>query len=364
MNHPKISVIQTFILFTLVVGISNHVIVIPLLLQTAKRDAWISALVSIPVMAVWSAALFGVMKIAARESLYDWFRSRFGKLPAVIAVLPGVLLLTAILIVTLNDTANWTHDTYLPRTPLSISAAVILFAGFAAAWSGLRTIAVTAGLLLPAVVLLGFFVATVNVQFKDYGYLLPVFTSGMELSLKGAVYCLGGTVELVLLLFMLHHLNRSVRLPTLIGIVFVLGGLILGPCMGSIAIFGPSEAADQRYPAFEQWRMVLLGKFISHLDFFSIYQWLSGALIRLSFALFLLFDLLRLSRNPYRGWLMAGFCVGLFALVRLAPLEDPIFLRLLRDYYYPITTGLFCVYPFVLLLFMYPKRGVRTHAEA
>ncbi|XRD23741.1 hypothetical protein AABM34_14730 [Lysinibacillus fusiformis] len=65
-----------------------------------------------------------------------------------------------------------------------------------------------------------------------------------------------------------------------------------------------SEASKQRYPAYEEWGLVTIGRYIEHLDFFSIYQWLTGTFIRVSFLLYIVADLLKMTGDPKRIWQM------------------------------------------------------------
>jgi hypothetical protein len=59
---------------------------------------------------------------------------------------------------TLKDTTMWTYASCLPRTPQQvIAASLILLCGFAA-YSGIRAIALSPGILLPFVIIFGDFV--------------------------------------------------------------------------------------------------------------------------------------------------------------------------------------------------------------
>ncbi len=49
------------------------------------------------------------------------------------------------------------------------------------------------------------------------------------------------------------QINKKTGFKSLMLMCFILTGLTLGPLMESIAIFGPDEAANQRYPAYAQW---------------------------------------------------------------------------------------------------------------
>jgi len=352
----KINVVQAMFLFTLAVGITNHVIIVPLILHASRRDSWISALLAIPPLVVWTVVVYYVMKLTGQASLYHWFKRHYGKLVAWLVVAPLVLLCLAMLFVTIRDTTAWTKATYLQKTPYPVTVALFCFSGLFAAVAGLRTITIAAGVLLPAVVVFGFFVMDVNLQFKDYGYLLPVLTESFPNVLKGTLYTLGGLVEFVLMLGVQQHLDKKMRLSSFLLLTLAVTGLVFGPLIAAIAIFGPFEAADQRYPAFEQWRMVLVGKFISHLDFLSIYQWISGSLIRVSLAFYLMFDLLQLGRSKARIPLMAIVAVALTAAVSQSRLSDPAFFSFLGDYYFPALMYFFYAFPFVLLLLVLPKR--------
>ncbi|QMV44632.1 GerAB/ArcD/ProY family transporter [Cohnella cholangitidis] len=357
MPQSKINVVQAMFLLTLAVGITNHVIIVPLILQVSLRDSWISALIAIPPLILWTIILYFVMKLTKQQSLFEWFKSHYNAIVAWLIIVPLIALCVTIMFVTLRDTSSWTKVTYLPKTPYPITVSLYAICGLFAALAGLRTLAIAAGLLLPAVMAFGLFVMSVNFQFKDYSYLFPVFTHGYPPILHGTVYTLGGLVEFVMLLGIQHHLSKKVRLSSLLVLTLAVTGLVFGPIIAAIAIFGPQEAADQRYPAFEQWRMVLIGKFISHLDFLSIYQWTSGALVRLSLAFYLLFDLLKLSRNKWKGAWMLATAIALIIGVSSNKLSDSLFFHFLKQYYFPSVMAFFYGFPFLLLLLILIKRG-------
>lgn len=360
MPQIKINVIQTMLMFNLAIGITNHVIIVPLILQSAFRDSWISALLAIPPVILWTIVLYWVMKLTRQQSLFRWFREHYNAAIAWLVILPLVALCMMILFVTVRDTTIWTKMTYLPRTPYPITVMLFVGSGMIAAAAGLRTIAIAAGILLPGVVTFGLFVMSVNFQFKDYSYLLPLLANDASSILRGTQYTLGGLVEFILLIALQQHLSKKFRLSALLVLTLAVTGLVFGPLLAAITIFGPFEAADQRYPAFEQWRMVMLGKFISHLDFLSIYQWLSGSLVRVALAFYLLFDLLQLAGRKLRLPLMALAGCLLVVIASDSRISDPAFLHFISQYYFPITMAFFYAFPFILLLMIIPKRG-KTH---
>lgn len=177
--------------------------------------------------------------------------------------------------------------TYLPQTPKSVVAAIFILLGLFIASSGVRSIAITSGILLPLVWILGYFVMAANFPYKDYSKMFPVFTQGAGPILQAMIYAGGGFMEVFILIFIRHHISKPVRFGTWILLDFILCGL-LGPLLGAIATYGPVESANQRFPAFEQWRLVVIGKYIAHIDFLALYQWLSGAFIRIALALYII----------------------------------------------------------------------------
>jgi len=328
----KITLFQAYILIIVAVGILNHVIIVPILLTAAKRDAWLSVLVTLAVAPVWVACLSYIIKDMNGTPFRVWLARQFGKTLARMMLLIFSAYLFFMGIISLKDTVTWTVASYLPQTPVLAIVLATVIGCVLAANAGLRSLAILAGILLPVVIVLGEFVMSANFKYKDYHLLFPVMEFGMTPILNGMVYAAGGHLELMGLLFFQEHLSKRPKFGSLMIVSVLLAGLILGPLMGAIAIFGPDAAAEQRYPAFEQWRMVQLGQYLAHLDFFSIYQWLSGTFIRVSLALFLMVDIWK-PRNRWT-WLAAAGLAMIVAIIW--PLSDARFLNLLRDVYFPV----------------------------
>ena len=140
----------------------------------------------------------------------------------------------------------------------------------------------------------------------------------------------------------------------MLGLVLI--GLTLGPLLGSIAIFGPEEAANQRYPAYEEWRLLKIGMYIQHVDFFSIYQWLSGGFIRISFGLYIIGQLFSFKNEKKRNVLIGISSLITFVAV-LLPISDIEFVRFLQNVYFHLTFLFLLSFSIVLGLLVFLKRG-------
>ncbi|MNI11427.1 Spore germination protein [compost metagenome] len=333
-KSKKITVLQAYMILMLSIGVSNHVLLIPLVLQAAKRDAWISILVAgVPIL-ILSTIWYALIRKTKQQHILTWIQQHFGvSLAWIVRALVMVLLILTAWI-GIKDTVNWTKITYLPQTPLWAIALALCILCYFAANLGLPTIAISSGVLLPFVVILGFFVMSVNFTHKNYSMLTPSFTHGYQPVLHGAITALEAFGELIILLFMQHHISSKIKIMPLLVLTMILIGLALGPLMGAIAIYGPFEAADMRYPAFEQWRMVSVGKFVTHLDFLSIYQWLAGSFIRISLSLFILVDLFCFQSKKTRTAAILIISL-LFFIMSQIPLSDMTLLHIEKKFLFP-----------------------------
>jgi len=345
-----IGIIPSFSIIALAVGLMNHVMVIPSLLQEAQRDAWLSVLAVILPYTIWTLLLYYIMKKTKQQQISSWLRENYGTAISIVFRAFFIAYLFSLMVMTVKDTVIWTHASYLPRTPQLVLSASLVLLCCSAAQAGLRSIAITSGILLPFVIVFGDFVMSTNLPKKHYSLLTPMMEHGVEPILKGCIYVGGGLIELIIILLFQHRLKTAIRPWSLCLLAIFLVILVFGPVTGAIAEFGPVEAAKLRYPAYEEWRLVQVGKYIRHVDFLSIYQWLSGAFVRISMSLFLLVELLPANqhKNIRHVWLtMLG--IAMVVLVEL-PISDMQYAGFLKHIYLPLSLGL--VVGVSLLLFI------------
>ncbi|MGO0060757.1 GerAB/ArcD/ProY family transporter [Brevibacillus fluminis] len=360
MIQKRISPMLLYCTIMLSIGISNHVLLIPLLLHVAKRDAWVGALLAFIPLLLWGMLLLSMLKRLRGRNLMEWIKIRYG--PFLWLIITGLMAceFSLMALICFRDLVTWSQVTYLPRTPRIIVALTFIGICFFAARKGIRAIALSAGLLLPAVIVFGDFVAAANFQVKDYSLLLPVFTHGYRPTITAMLYTMSGLFEIMFILFIQHHVSKPLKPLALFLLSFILVMLTIGPLTGAIAIFGPFEAAMMRYPAFEQWRMVTLGKFISHLDFFSIYQWISGAFIRTSLMLYLTLDIIGLASKRAKTCTLTAIC-ALFLVFIMIPDSDSYFLKRLEYLYFPISFGLILFVGLLLFALVMLAKGTEEH---
>ncbi|WP_409345799.1 endospore germination permease [Paenibacillus sp. MBLB4367] len=358
----KINTVQLFMLVMMSAGLMNHVTLIPILLSVSGRDAWVAAVANVIPYLLWIWLLVRLIKAKGERPLFDWLSSKAGK--AVAWILTSVMCLNLFVqaFLTLQETIVWTISSYLPGSSQMILACGLVIVSSIAANVGLQAIAITAGILLPGVVLLGFFVAGANIPNKDYGRLLPVTIDGLKPVWRGMMYAGAAYMELFLVFLLSHRISSKIRYRHMALLGLILVGLTLGPLMGAIAEFGPEEAARLRYPAFEQWRLIHFKRYLEHLDTFSIYQWLSGAFIRISICLFMIGELLPIQKAKTRSTTLIALSVALLLCIAI-PLTDYDYFRFIVSFVFPSAFLLLLAATAVLSILTLLKRGGASHEQ-
>ncbi|GGF98999.1 endospore germination permease [Paenibacillus aceti] len=336
-SSGKINVIQIFMIIMLFNGLLSHVIVNPILLDASHRDAWISVLLTAVLFIPWSVLIVYIMKKSDRQPLQQWLAQQTSPLLSWIMLIPVVILLFIIGNMTITQTTVWTVSNYLPATPQNLIIFALLLVCHYSAMHGMTAIAIGSGILLPAVLTLGYFVSISNMPEKDWLLLLPILEHGMGPVVNGMVYVGGAFAELFLILLFQHHLKKTMRPWHIILLSLLLVYISLGPLIGAITEFGPEESAKQMVSPYEQWRLVKLGNYVEHVDFLSVFQWLAGATIRISLAQFMIAELFAYQNPRLRKWIIRlistiylilaialkqynTFYLGLFKLVLVATL--------------------------------------------
>lgn len=336
MNRDSISVIHVILISMTAIGLKNHVTILPPLLKEVGRDGWMSVLLASLLMLPWGFLFLYIHNKSNQGQINKWLKQRIGKIFSIIFMSTLGIFLIVLAAFTMRETLQWINATFLSKTPIVILLIIYTILCVSLAASNLQTIAITNAIVLFGVVIFGFFVAFTNIQVKEYYLLRPFFEHGFQPILKGAVYPASGIVELVLLLFIQHKIKDRIRFIHYLVIIFILMGLTLGPLIGAITEFGPDEASKQLFPAYEEWRLVTIGRFIEHIDFLSIYQWLTGAFIRVGMILYIIVHMFNLEGKKKQIWgLVAPVFITICLLVLV--MEDQIFVNLKGNYMLPIT---------------------------
>ncbi|CAN7416965.1 endospore germination permease [Paenibacillus sp. LjRoot153] len=334
MKNGSITFLQTSMMFMLSVGLLNHVIIIPLVLEKSQRDSWISVLLAGAFFMIWVVLLYSAISKNREIRFFQWVKLTYGATISYLLAGIACLYLLTLSTITLKETVTWIHLSISTRTPTLVIAVALLIVCAFNAYKGIESIANTAAIFLPLVVILGFYVSIANYPNKDYSLLKPYLEHGMMPVWHGVIYVEAGLIEMSLLLFMQHHIRTRISYMSLVYLALILLVLTLGPLIGAIIEFGPTQASHLRFPAYEEWRLVTIGHFIEHMDFLSIYQWFSGAFLRISLTLFLINDILNIVKKGKKLFFLTLTCA--IQLIAISwPFSDPKFINLITEILLP-----------------------------
>ncbi|MDV2886598.1 endospore germination permease [Alkalihalophilus pseudofirmus] len=340
-----------FIVF-LSIGLFAHVQVIPALLSVSHRDSWISILLTIFLWLVWAFVIYKILRLLYKKDI-PVFLKKQSKSPGwyYVITLPFATYLFFGVIITIKDIAYWSQLTYAPNLSIWIINGLLLLFCFFCVRSGFNTIGNVSLLILPLVAFLGFFVATANIPKKHYELLLPLFENGLIPTFQGLTYTSLPIMEFFILFFIHSHFKKNFSYKSILVIGLLIIGLMLGPTVGTIVEFGPEYSSLFRYPAYEQWRILTIGKYFSNVDFFATFQWLSGGIVRISLFLFVLLNIFKndkrkTSKNVYVLFLLTY-------LISILPIDPYLFYDWIFTYYFPIALFVLVIHTLFLLIILY-----------
>lgn len=342
-RSDKISFAQLFMMFALMNGLASHVIVNPMILDASGRDSWLAAAAAGGGFLLWIVPIWWIMRRTKQQEWRGWLLRRYHPIVGWLLLLPLGVHLYMIGGMTVIHTSTWQITNYLPTNPkVMLVVSLVAFCSVLSLW-GLRCIAIASGVLLPIVVLLGFFVSFYNSPSKDYALLTPIMEHGPQPIIHGMVYAGAGFIELVALMAVQHRLKTKIKLWHLLAYGAFSTFITIGPLIGAITEFGPTEAAHQMISPYEQWRLVQIGQFIEHLDFLSIFQWLSGACVRTSLAVYLLLELMHL-KGPKARYSIMLIIMASYIVIALLPIDEYAFYLWLLHYYMPFSLVILLIF--------------------
>lgn len=357
---------QLFLLLVLSTGLLNHVILIPNLLTAAGRDSWLSVIIAYPIALVFLWLVYYIVKNSPSEGFFFMVQNRLGNMFSYFLRAPVFLFLFISAYVTFRDLMIWLSAYFLAEAPIIMINIVLIIVCCIVTLSGVKTMAIASGLLLPIVVLLGLFIALTNTSFKDPSLLFPVLTDGYIPLFRGIIYVLAGLLELYIVVLLQPFSQEPITFKQLLILITVLTGLIFGPLSATIMEFGVIESVNFRYPAYEQWRVLNIGEYISNLDFFALYQWLSGALIRIGLFMYLLGHSLSRKKREYRlNPKLVGMMYFLLLGVALIKVESFTFYQIIYLYVFPVTLAFFLIQILLsaFIIFVLKKRDKQHEKE-
>ncbi|GGI12677.1 GerAB/ArcD/ProY family transporter [Gottfriedia solisilvae] len=351
MNNEKIFISAALILVLLSSILMNHFLMIPALFDIVGRDAWISVVIAFPALLVWLCILYYIMKKTEQKSITLLIKQRYGNIAYYIIVIPLLAFLLINSYIALKSISSWIAITYLPKTPQMVIEVCLLIICTYCAFAGITSLAVISVFLFPFILFFELFLDGANIQFMHITWMKPMLQNGWNPILKGSFYIAGGYIELLFILLVQHNIKKRVKFWQLL----FLGSLILlsslFPLFYSISLFGPQLSEKMRFPVYEQWRLLGIGQFIQHVDFISVYQFMSCSFIRIALTIYLSIDILNIKSKRNQKNLLWSISFALF-VVACIPITNLKLHSFIKNNYFPIFVPVIFFISILLVLFV------------
>lgn len=346
---------ETLFLLLMTIPIMGHVVILPLLLDVAGRDAWIAIIVSLPPAFIFAYAIYKIKKIFPAKSVNDIILICLGKWTGAGLIVIFVLYFLFLTILSFAALVDFVYIVFLPETPRV--AIALWFCPFFiyAALKGVKRIALTASLLTFIAMITGHVITLLNTPKKDWNQLLPLLEYGWNPVFIGALALTSIWMELLLLLCVpIKNLEQKCFFLLWVVGILLNGLMMFSTTTGVTTVFGLAQADNFVYPAEEIVRYISLG-FIDRFDVYGLILMLFGVYIRCSLYSRLAYDLAKpLLAHPAAR----KFCFGIMAAVIFLATLFIANERFRLDGAMIVYTYFIALYPipFVLLLLSHQKK--------
>jgi spore germination protein KB len=277
MDKAVISRTQAFMLGISGITVSGHLLFIPVVLNLAGRDAWVSlALALIPAMYIG----YVTASLACRfpgKTIVEYVQTILGKWPGRAVGWLIVFYFFHDLTLSVRGFGEFYNSAIAPRTPILVYLIGIIILAVYAIRSGVEVLARTNQLLLAFLIPLGITASLLTIKNKDYLNLLPVMEYGVKPALGGMVSLMSlfTTIFVLGMVFPFVRSTRNLKRNSLIAMALLVV-MFIGPLTGAIATFGPERSIGLNFPTFLMIRDIKVGQ-LQRLDLIAVLLWSLGS---------------------------------------------------------------------------------------
>ena len=335
--------------------VMSHLYIIPIVLEIAGRDGWLSSIFLLVVGLITVSIYTGLGRCMPGKSLMEISCILLGNfLGKVIGLLYSVYFLIPPAI-TLRGLMDFMNISFMPYTPPFVFALIFLLIGTYATFTGLESIARANEMILPLLILTGIMLSVMTFPNKDYQRLFPVLENGTGPVLRGSVPLLALFGEIVVICMLKPTVKYASFWGSNIVTVLIISLLLIGPLTGPVAVFGKEVASRLYYPTFSQLDYIV--EFFENLRWASVFMWMLGSFGRVSLYYYVsalgLSQVLGISEYKKLIWPVGITILGLSLFV----FPSSFFVRIfIENIYFYIAIVLGVVFPLLLLLIAILKK--------
>lgn len=286
MEKLRISQIQALMLGISTITITGHLLFIPVIINHAGRDSWLSLLATLfPAMFI-GYMIARLADLFPGQSIIEYSQVLLGKWlgRAVGLVLIFYFFHNATL--SIRGFGEFYTSAITPRTPILIYFVSLVIMAVYTVKKGLEVMARTNQIFLVMLIPVGLSATLLTQKDKDYGNFLPVLEYGPEPMLTGALVLVSLYSSYTVLGMVFPFVSKGERLkwPSILAMVILIL-MFMGPITGPIALFGAERASGLSFPTFQILRDMQVGE-LQRLDLLGIMLWSLGAFANISVFLY------------------------------------------------------------------------------
>jgi spore germination protein KB len=277
---------QAFMLGISSITVTGHLLFIPVILNHAGRDCWLS------VIAALLPALFIGYIVASLSSLFPG-KTLIEYCQLITGRWIGKTLAFLFLLYFFHDAAlsirgfgEFFTTAITPRTPILVYFSAIILLAVYVVRSGLEVLARTNAIFLLTMIPIGILASVLTHKDKDYKNFLPILEFGPEPMLLGALnlVALYSTFLVLSMIFPFAKEQKKLRKGSILTMA-ILVMMFIGPVTGPVALFGGERSTGMSFPTFQMLRDIQIAE-LQRLDILAIFLWSLGSFSKISLFLF------------------------------------------------------------------------------
>lgn len=286
MEKLRISRAQAFMLTISTIVITGHLLFIPVIINHAGRDSWLSLLTALIPALFIGYIISRLAELFPGQSIIEYSQVVLGKWLGRAVGFLFIFYFFHNATLSIRGFGEFYTSAITPRTPILVYFGALVITAVYAVKNGLEVMARTNQIFLVMMIPVGLLATLLTQKDKDYGNLLPILEYGIEPMLMGtfAISSLFCSFVVIGMLFPFVAKGKPLKRPSLI-VMVILIVMFLGPVKGPIAIFGAERASGLTFPTFQILRDMKVGE-LQRLDLLGIMLWSLGAFSNISVFLY------------------------------------------------------------------------------
>jgi len=286
--RTQISKLQALMLGISSITVTGHLLFIPVIINRAGRDCWLSLLVAAPFALFIGYMVSTLSKWYPNQTIVEYAQSIVGRWLGMLFALAFLFYFFHDAALSIRGFGEFFTSAITPRTPILVYfSAIVVLAGYAVR-AGLEVLARTNAMFLCTMIPIGILASILTHQEKDYANFLPILEDGPGPMLLGSLnlIALFSTFLVLGMVFPQVGGARKLRGASVLtmGILIV---MFLGPVTGPVAVFGGERGAGLSFPTYQMLRDIQIAE-LQRLDILAIFLWSLGSFSKISLYLYAL----------------------------------------------------------------------------